>query len=284
MTMTSYQARLANIETALRAQGIQSCSTALILGTGLGDMVKRLTDPVIVPYADIPDMPRSTAPGHEGRFVQGKLGDCTVIMMQGRVHPYEGWSGRDITAPIHVLRRLGVSNLVITNASGGLNPAYRPGQIVAIEDHINLTGKNPLVGDNDESIGPRFPDMSQPYSTEFRRIAASAARESGVLLQSGIYAGVLGPSLETSAERRFLRMAGADLVGMSTVFEVIAARHCGMQVLALAAVTNVATGAPDQQPDTIEEVIANAALAGTDLTTLLSIAIPRIHAAGVIRQ
>ena len=267
------------IAAALRARGVAPCTTALILGTGLGSVVDMLDDPLVVRYEDVHGMPRSTAPGHAGQFVHGRLGDHKVLAMQGRFHPYEGWKGQDILVPVYALRRLGIENLLITNASGALNPAYKPGDIVLIEDHLNLTGSNPLVGRNDDAIGVRFPDLSQVYWPPFLALAKSVAARLGYALPSGIYAGVLGPSLETPAERRLLRMTGADLVGMSTVYEVIAAAHCGMKVLALAAVTNMALGTPSARADSIEEVLANAQAASLPMSRLLASLVAEIESA-----
>jgi purine-nucleoside phosphorylase len=203
---------------------------AVVLGSGLGAFAEELTDPVVIPYGDIPNFPRSTAAGHAGRMVVGKIGDLTVAAMQGRAHQYEGYSSREAAFPVRVLGRLGVKSLVLTNAAGGINPSYEKGALVALSDHINLQGSNPLNGPNDDRFGPRFPDMSEAYSRAYRRIAKDAARELGIDLQEGVYAALFGPTI------------GADLVGMSTVPEVIVARHMGINVLVISCVTNPAAG------------------------------------------
>jgi purine-nucleoside phosphorylase len=194
--------------------------------------------------------------------------------MQGRVHLYEGRSAQEVALPVYLLRALGAERLVVTCAAGALDPELAPGTVMLIEDHLNLTGANPLTGPNDERLGPRFPDMSRAYDPELRAAAWAAGAERG--LAHGIYAGIAGPSLETSAERRFLRAAGADAVGMSTVLEVIAAVHAGMAVLGLAAITNAAHGGPDQAPDTVEDVLAMAAVAGETIAALLARLLPRL--------
>ncbi len=247
---------------------------ALILGTGLGGLAERIADARHIPYAEIPGLAVATAPGHAGRFVTGTLSGRRVVAMQGRLHLYEGWSPADIALPVYLMRRMGAGRLVVTNAAGGLNPGFRPGDVMLIEDHINLTGTNPLVGPNAAELGLRFPDMSRAYDPALRAAALAAAARAGVALQRGIYAGVLGPVLETSAERRFCRMAGGDAVGMSTVMDVIAAVHAGFSVLGLSAISNAATGGPEQQPDTIEAVLANAAAAGGRIERLLDELLP----------
>jgi len=249
---------------------------ALILGTGLGGLAGRIAGARHIAYADIPGLAVSTAPGHAGRFVTGTLFGRRVVAMQGRLHLYEGWSPADIALPIYLMRRMGAERLVVTNAAGGLDPDFRPGEVMLIEDHLNLTGTNPLVGPNDDALGLRFPDMSRAYDPGLRAAALAAAERAGVALRRGIYAGVLGPVLETSAERRFCRMAGGDAVGMSTVMEVIAAVHAGFSVLGLSAISNAATGGPDQQPDTIEAVLANAAAAAVQMERLLEALLPEL--------
>ncbi|MEM8569764.1 MAG: purine-nucleoside phosphorylase [Pseudomonadota bacterium] len=238
----------------------------IVLGSGLGDLADRVEDPVFIPYADIPGMAVSTAPGHEGRFIIGNLFGKRCALMQGRLHLYEGWAPRQIAFPIYLMSAFGVQALIVTNAAGALNPEFAPGDVMLIEDHLNLTGANPLTGHNDDEIGLRFPDMSRAYDPALRELAIRVAGEA---VRRGIYAGIAGPSLETSAERRYLRLAGGDAVGMSTVIEVIAAVHAGMRVLGFSAITNSATGGPEQQPDTIEEVLANAAVAGEKIAQML---------------
>lgn len=215
---------------------------AVILGSGLGAFADELKDSVAIPYADIPNFPRSTAVGHAGRLVIGTLNGLPVAAMQGRVHQYEGYGAREAAFPVRVLSRLGIKSLVLTNAAGGINAAYAQGALVVLSDHINLQGSNPLLGANDERFGPRFPGMSKAYSESYLRIAHKAARELGIDLKEGVYAALSGPSYETPAEIRYLRTIGADLVGMSTVPEVIVARHMGIDVLAISCVTNMAAG------------------------------------------
>lgn len=250
--------------------------TAVVLGTGLGHLADAVTEASHIPYGEIAGFPVSTAPGHQGRLVIGNLFGRRVVMMQGRVHLYEGWSPRDIGLAIYVLSAFKPKELIITNAAGGLNPEYAAGSVMLIEDHMNFTGVNPLIGPNDDEIGLRFPDMTRAYDPELREKAIAAAAEAGETLHRGIYLGLAGPSLETSAERRFYRAAGGDAVGMSTVNETIAAVHAGMRVLGLSAITNPATGAPGEAPDTIEDVIAFAAVSGRKITNILQKLFPML--------
>ena len=215
---------------------------ALVLGSGLGAFADELDRATRIPYADIPGFPRSTAVGHAGALVVGESAGVPVAAMQGRVHLYEGYSAQQVAFPLRVFNRMGIQAVVLTNAAGGINPGYDRGALVAIRDHINLQGHNPLVGSNDDRFGPRFPDMTDAYSADLRRIAADEATRAGIELFEGIYAAMLGPSYETPAEIRYLRTIGADLVGMSTVPEVVAARHMQMSVLAISCVTNMAAG------------------------------------------
>jgi purine-nucleoside phosphorylase len=249
---------------------------ALILGSGLGGLADAVEGAVAIPYDQIEGFPVSTAPGHAGRLVAGMLFGRRVVLMQGRVHLYEGWQPADIALSVRLLARLGARSLVVTNAAGALDPEFAPGDVMLIEDHLNLTGVNPLTGPNDDSIGLRFPDMSRAYDLELRTLARREADALGMTLRHGIYIGIAGPSLETSAERRFLRAAGGDAVGMSTVLEVIAAVHCGLRVLGLSAITNDAGGGPDQKPDTIEDVLAHAGAAGVSIATLLARVVPAL--------
>lgn len=214
----------------------------LTLGSGLNGLAQALQEPLAVPYASIPGMGTSTAPGHEGRFVAGFIEGVPVLCMQGRLHPYEGYSPLEVALPVRAARRLGAEVFVATNAAGGINAGYRPGQVVAISDHINLTALNPLAGPNPRGLGERFPDMTRAYSPRLRSLARDAAAERGYDLLEGVYLGVSGPSFETPAEIRAFRTLGADLVGMSTVWEVIAAVHCGLEVLGFSLVTNMAAG------------------------------------------
>ncbi len=268
--MTEMLRRLDAAHEAVAPRAGAPVEIALVLGSGLGDLAAAVSDPVDVPYAAIPGFPVSTAPGHAGRLVIGELHGRRVALMQGRLHLYEGWSAQDIALAVYLLRRLGAGTFLVTNAAGALNPELKPGAPMLIEDHLNFTGVNPLTGPNAESIGPRFPDMSRAYDPDLRALARRAAEAAGEPLAEGIYAGIAGPSLETSAERRFLRASGGDAVGMSTVVEVVAANHCGMRALGISAITNAAAGGPDQQPDTIEEVLANAAVAGEKIGRILA--------------
>ncbi len=221
-------------------------AAGLVLGSGLGGLADRLERAVAIPYQEIPSFPVSRVPGHEGRLVVGELaapgGPIAVAAMQGRVHGYEGWSGEQVAFGTRVLCSLGVKVLLVTNAAGGVNPAYGPGDLVRIVDHLNLSGVNPLVGENDERLGPRFPDMSEAYDVRLGALLDETAARLGVPLRRGVYACMPGPSYETPAEIRMLRVLGADLVGMSTVPEVIAARHMGVPVVGLSVVTNLAAG------------------------------------------
>ncbi len=268
--MTQVQ-RVARARASIEKRLGEPVEIALILGSGLGDLAAAVEKAVAIPYADIAGMPVSTAPGHAGELVLGQLFGRRVALMKGRLHLYEGWAARDVALPVYLMRALGAERLIVTNAAGALNPEFRPGEVMLIEDHLNLTGANPLTGPDEPALGPRFPDMSRAYDPDARAEAIAAAARAGIPLRRGIYAGIAGPSLETSAERRWLRSTGADAVGMSTVVEVIAAVHAGMRVLGLSAITNAATGGPEQQPDTIEEVLAQAAIAGRDIARLLGI-------------
>lgn len=218
----------------------------LILGSGLGVLGDLVEDAAAIPYGDIPYFPVSTVEGHAGELLVGKLAGRTVAMMRGRFHMYEGY-GPELTAfPVRVMKALGVKTLVVTNAAGGVNTSFEPGDLMLITDHINLQGRNPLVGSNDNELGPRFPDMSEAYSKRLRALAAETAGEQGFALREGVYIGVLGPSYETPAEIRMMRTMGADAVGMSTVAEVIAARHSGIEVLGISCISNMAAGILDQ--------------------------------------
>src|SRR5438132_4255700 len=218
----------------------------VILGSGLGDLATEIAEPAIVPYADIPHFARSTVKGHAGRLIIGLLENVPVVAMQGRFHLYEGYPLQVLTLPVRVMRVLGVHTVIVTNAAGGLNPAYRPGDFMLIRDHINfpgLTGMNPLIGPNDERLGERFPPLARAYDAELRALARSVASTlAEITLHEGVYAMVGGPSYETGAELKFLRLIGADAVGMSTAPEVVVARHMGMLVLGLSLITNTATG------------------------------------------
>lgn len=273
---TGYGARVAAALASVVDRAGEPAEIGMILGSGLGVLAERMEAGVEIPYSEIEGMPESTAPGHAGRLLIGKLFGRRVALMDGRLHPYEGWSAQDVALPVYLMRGLGAFRLVVTNSAGGLSPEFAPGETMLIEDHLNLTGLNPLLGPNDERLGLRFPDMSRAYDPDLRARALKLAQANRIRLRRGIYAGVLGPSLETSAERRWLRGCGADAVGMSTVLEVIAARHAGLAVLGLSAIANSATGGPDQQPDTIEEVLENAAAAGRVIAALLEVLTPEL--------
>ncbi|MBI3165113.1 MAG: purine-nucleoside phosphorylase [Anaerolineales bacterium] len=215
----------------------------MILGSGLNGLADSVQNPVFIPYTDLPHFPVSTVIGHVGRFVVGELEGKPVIVMQGRIHYYEGYSMGEVTLPVRVMHRLGVHSLVVTNAAGGVNADFAPGDVMLITDQLNLmgmSGLNPLMGPNLEEIGPRFPDMSQPYDRDYCALARAVAKENGLTLREGVYAGLSGPSFESPADLRFLRLAGADAVGMSTVPEVIVARHGGMRALGLSGISNKA--------------------------------------------
>ncbi len=249
----------------------------LVLGSGLGGFADELSDATRIPYAGIPSFPRSTAVGHAGQMVIGKAGDVAVAVMQGRVHLYEGYSAKEVTFPIRVFGRMGIRALILTNAAGGINLEYKQGALVVISDHINLQGQNPLVGANEDRLGPRFPDMTQAYCKPYRKMAVRASRSLGKTLYEGVYAGLLGPSYETPAEIRYLRTIGADLVGMSTIPEVIVARHMGLKVLAISCVTNMAAGISDEVLNH-EDVLATGERVKGDFVALLRAVLPEIAA------
>ncbi|HET8550312.1 MAG TPA: purine-nucleoside phosphorylase [Bryobacteraceae bacterium] len=263
--------------TYLRERMAVQPRVAVVLGSGLGGFADELSERSEFPYRDIPHWPRSTAIGHAGKLVVGLLEGVPVAAMAGRAHLYEGYTPAEVTFGVRVLRMLGARSLVLTNAAGGINLAYSQGALVAITDHINLQCANPLAGVNNDELGPRFPDMSEAYSRRYREIAQSAAAELGIELSEGVYAAMLGPSYETPAEIRFLRTIGADLVGMSTVPEVIAANHMGMPVLAISCVTNMAAGILPQRINHDEVLEAGARVRGT-LVRLLRAVIPRLEA------
>ena len=223
---------------AVRARFNKPVDAAIILGTGLGALADEIQVETIIDYSDLPNFPLSTVESHKGRLLCGTLAGRTVVAMQGRFHRYEGYSLLQVTYPVRVLRALGAETLIVSNACGGMHPLWSAGDLMLIADHINLLGDNPLIGPNDDALGPRFPDMSEPYDASLRVIAREVAVANGITLREGIYAAVQGPNLETRAEYRFLRAVGADVVGMSTVPEVIVARHGGMRVLGLSIITD----------------------------------------------
>ena len=247
----------------------QSPEVLLILGSGLGDVTNEITKDAEISYKEIPEFPFSTAPSHAGNLVSGEFYGKHVLVMQGRLHLYEGWKADEIAFPIRVARSLGVNKMIVTNAAGALNTSFEPGSIMMLTDHINFTGQNPLIGSHDDELGLRFPDMSDVYDKKVQGIVSNCFKNAGIKLSKGIYAGITGPSLETSAERRFLKESGADAVGMSTVMEVIAAKQAGFEIVGLSAITNKADGGPEQQPDTIEEVLEYANVAGKKIKLIL---------------
>ena len=251
-------------------------SIGVVLGSGLGAFADELADRADIPYGEIPGWPCSTAVGHAGKLILGKLAGADVAVMAGRAHLYEGYSPAQVTFGVRVLRTLGVRSIVFTNAAGGINLAYERGGLVLISDHINLQGCNPLVGPNDDTLGPRFPDMSDVYAREYRDIARQVAVEICVPIGEGVYAAMLGPSYETPAEIRFLRTIGADLVGMSTALEAIAANHAGMKVLGISCVTNMAAGVIPESRLVHEEVLEAGAAIRDTLVRFLKALVPRL--------
>jgi len=248
---------------------------ALVLGSGLGAFADDLTAAAHIPYEKIPEFPRSTAVGHAGRLVIGKVENVAVATMQGRVHLYEGYSAKEVAFPMRVLGRMGIRAAILTNAAGGINTDFKQGALVVIRDHINMQGANPLIGPNDERLGPRFPDMTQAYWKPYREIALLEAKRLGIAAHEGVYAALPGPSYETPAEIRYLRTIGADLVGMSTVPEVIVARHMGIRVLGISCVTNMAAGILDRPLDHAEVLETGERVEG-QFIALLRAVIPRI--------
>ena len=260
---------------AVREQTNHEPRVGIVLGTGLGGLVEQVSTEAVIPYGQIPDFPEPTVESHSGRLVFGALGGTPVVVMQGRFHKYEGYSLQQATFPIRVLKRLGAETLIVSNVSGGMNPLWRAGDLVLIDDHINPLGDNPLVGPNDDSFGPRFPDMSEPYDRGLQQVAISAAMDLGIRLNRGVYVAWTGPALETRAEYRMLRAMGADIVGMSTVPEVIVARHMGMPVLGVSIITDECF--PDAlRVAVLSEIIENAMGAEPDLTRLITRVVERL--------
>jgi purine-nucleoside phosphorylase len=252
----------------VRARFGAAPDVAIVLGTGLGGLASEIAVAATIPYADIPGFPLSTVESHAGRLLCGTLGGKTVVAMQGRFHRYEGYTLQQVTFPVRVLRALGANTLVVSNACGGMNPLWAPGELMLIADHINLLGDNPLIGPNDDRLGARFPDMSAPYDDALREIARGVAAEQCTILREGVYVAVAGPNLETRAEYRMLRALGADVVGMSTVPEVIVAVHGGMRVLGLSIITDQCL--PDAlEPAELSKIIATAGRAEPALTALV---------------
>lgn len=242
---------------------------AVVLGSGLGGLGEKIEKPVYIDYKDIEGFPRSTAPGHKGRFIFGTLAGKNVVCMQGRFHFYEGYPMSEVVLPVRVLKKLGVKTLILTNAAGGINRDFSVGDIMLINDHINFMGTNVLIGQNDDSLGARFPDMSYAYDPELRALAKKCAEKTGVEIKDGVYIACTGPSYETPAEIRAFRVLGADAVGMSTVPEVIAANHCGLKVLAFSLISNMAAGILDQ-PLTEQEVLEAGRIKGEQMQKLIT--------------
>ena len=251
-------------------------AVGIILGSGLGGVTGAITDKVAIPYDSIPHFAKSTAHGHAGQLVCGLLEGVPVVVMEGRQHAYEGYPLAQITFPVRVLKRLGAGLLVVTNACGGLNPQYRTGDLMVIDDHINLLNDNPLIGINDERLGPRFPDMSAPYTPALIDAALETARRDNFACHRGVYVAVTGPNLETRAEYRFLRGIGADVVGMSTVPEAIVANHMGIKVLGISCVTNMAAGILPQKINH-EEVLETGRMVRDTFVRLLKTLLPRLE-------
>jgi purine-nucleoside phosphorylase len=268
MAATTLKSKAAEAAAYLRSMAAARPSTGILTGTGLGEIATTMRAPAIFDYADIPHFPRPTVAGHSGRLAIGDIGGNPVMLFQGRLHLYEGYSPEQVTFPVRVMQELGVGSLIVTNAAGGLNPAFAPGDIMLITDHINLTGDNPLAGPNEDGWGPRFPDMTAAYDPGMIAAAQRAAAAAGIPVHRGVYAGLRGPSLETPAESRYLKIIGAAAVGFSTVHEVITAVHGGMTVLGASIITNV--NDPDRPvPATLEDIIAVARRATPALERLL---------------
>lgn len=266
--MQNLRQQIEQTVTAIQQQWTTKPAWGIVLGSGLGALANEIEVEAEFDYADLPNFPRATAIGHQGRLVCGQLAGVSVCAMQGRFHLYEGWSAEQASFPVRVMNALGASNLVLSNAAGGVNPRYRVGDLMLIDDQINLMFRNPLVGVNDDSLGPRFPDMSVPYDPTFIETALANARQNDISLHRGTYVGMLGPTYETRAEYRMVRQIGGDVAGMSTVPETIAAIHASMRVLALSIVTN------DCSPDTLtettgDEVVAVANAAAAKLSTIV---------------
>jgi len=273
--MRIYQGYVSEAVSYLRSRIGCKAVTGMMTGTGLGESLAAIDVEAVIDYADIPHFPLATVQSHPGRFVSGTLSGKPVIAMQGRFHLYEGYSPREVAFPIRVMRMMGIRTLILTNAAGGLNLLFQPGDIMVIEDHINLTGENPLAGPNIDEWGPRFPDMTAVYDRQLADLAWKAAASNGWEIRKGVYAGLKGPSLETSAETRFLRRIGADAVGFSTVQEAIAAVHGGMRILGLSIITNI--NDPDHPtPDTEESIVAVARSASARLSAMIGLVVKEL--------
>ena len=271
----AYQQLVEKAAEAIRQKASFDGHIGIILGTGLGALAGEIEADVVIPYDKIPGFPLATVETHDGRLLLGRLGGVPVVAMQGRFHLYEGYSPQEVTFPVRVLKALGVDTLLISNAAGGMNPHFRRGDPMLVTDHINLQGVNPLAGPNVDDWGPRFPDMSEPYDVALREAAEQVALQNGIKLQQGVYVAVVGPNLETRAEYRFLRQIGADVVGMSTVPEVIVARHMDLRVMAISVITDECF--PDAlEPVSIPDILAAAAEAEPKLTRIMKGVVEKI--------
>jgi purine-nucleoside phosphorylase len=275
LTMTEQRQHIEDAVRFLRTVTPLEPSIGIILGTGLGGLAKEIQQEAAIDYGDIPHFPISTVESHHGRLIFGSLSGKPVVAMQGRFHFYEGYTLRQVTFPVRVMKFLGVQTLLISNAAGGMNPQFSRGSLMIITDHINLLGDNPLIGPNDDSLGPRFPDMSEPYSKKLIALAESVALDQKIRAEKGVFVAVPGPNLETRAEYRFLRLIGADAVGMSTVPENIVANHMGMSVFGISIITDECF--PDSlQPANVEEIIAVATKTEPKLTAIMKGVIERL--------
>lgn len=275
--MTELRAQIEEATAYLQTQTKIQPQIGIVLGTGLGALAEEIEKEAVVSYREIPHFALSTVESHVGRLIFGTLGGKRVVAMQGRFHYYEGYSMQQITFPVRVMKQLGAHTLLVSNAAGGLNPLYRAGDLMIIVDHINLLGDNPLIGPNDDTLGPRFPDMSEPYTRTLIDLAEQVALEEKIRVHKGVYVALTGPNLETRAEYRFLRLIGADVVGMSTVPEVIVAVHSGMKVLGFSVITDMCL--PDAlKPVVIEEILKIAAEAEPKLTRLMARVVEKMEA------
>ena len=273
--MTALKQKIEETLSVIRSHTKDDYPIGIILGTGLGGLVKEINVQHKIDYSDLPHFPLSTVESHHGNLIFGSIADKKVVAMQGRFHYYEGYTMQQITYPVRVMKFLGVKTLLVSNACGGMNPSYRKGDIMLMADHINLLGDNPLIGPNEDELGPRFPDMSEPYSKELINLAEKAASENKIKVQKGIYVAVPGPNLETKAEYKFLRETGADVVGMSTIPENIVANHMGMKVMGISIVTDECF--PETlKPVNVEEIIATAMAAEPKMTLIMKEVIKRL--------
>jgi purine-nucleoside phosphorylase len=267
--------RIQEAAAVVRGRSRLEPEVGIILGTGLGGLADEISVDASIPYESLPGFPLSTVESHAGRLLLGRMGKRPVVAMQGRFHRYEGYGLAEVTFPVRVMRALGTQTLVVSNACGGMNPLWEPGDLVLLSDHINLLGDNPLIGANDDRLGPRFPDMSDPYDAELRALTHTLAAELGIRLREGVYVAVPGPNLETRAEYRMLRAMGADVVGMSTVPEVIVASHAGMRTVGISIITDQCL--PDAlEPANIERIIDTAKRAEPSLTRLIAHLVERL--------